>query len=167
MNARTDTAWSWEMTCNHCNHHGKARLCCPPHPPLWDIWTSPWNAHTKPLSDPLPRITSPCPPLRDVYLRAGGAESPNCCWGVVCSPGHRTLCVKAVQRHRKTCGLGYFTCEVSTVHKVTLWIGHPLRGQLLRLLPCLSQRLLMESSQALPRPPRRDAPLTGPRHSSH
>lgn len=29
------------------------------------------------------------------YVRAGGAESPNCCWGVVCSPGHWTLCARS------------------------------------------------------------------------
>lgn len=97
------------------------------------------------------------------YLRAGEAESPNYCWGVVCSPGHRTLCVRAVRRHRKTCGLEYFTCEVSTVRKVTLWSRRPLGAQLLRLPPCLSQRELMESSQALLLPPRRDARLTGPK----
>jgi len=55
-------------------------------------------------------------------LQAGGAESPNCCWGVVCSPGHRTLCVRAVSKHRKTCGVKYFTREVSMVHKVSFWI---------------------------------------------
>lgn len=62
------------------------------------------------------KITSPGPLLAEPsvvhslgwYLRAGGAESPNCCWGVLCSPGHRTLCVRAVRRHRKMRGLEYF-----------------------------------------------------------
>lgn len=43
---------------------------------------------------------------------------------------------------------------------------HPLEDQLLRLPPCLSQSELMESSQALLRPRRRDSLLMGPRQFS-
>lgn len=119
------------------------------------------------LPSPSPRRAE-CGPLKPAaYLRAGGAESPNCCWGVAWSPGHRTLCVRALRRHRKTSSLEYFTCELSVVPQVTLWIGRPLGAQLLRLPPCLSQRELMERSQAVLRPPRRDALLTGPKRFPH
>lgn len=75
------------------------------------------------------------------------------------------LC-ESCEEIQEAIGLKHFTCEVSVVHKVTLWMIHPPGDQLLCLPPCLSQSKLMESRQALLRPPRRDSLLMGPKQFS-